>query len=304
MTPALRIVSLLPSATEIVAALGAFGSLVGVTHECDWPTGVEKLPRVTRSAVDSSRSAGEIDAQVRSLTQAGSPLYSLDEPLIRSLAPDIILTQALCEVCAVHESDVRAVATRLSPSPAVITLSAETLEGVFDDICRVGEALAMTDDAEELLDGLRARVRAVHDTLTVARAPRPRVVVVEWTDPIFTAGHWVPEMVRRAGGIEVIGVAGERSRAIELDALRAADPEVIVFAPCGYDLTRAANEARATRARDAWAWARGRRMWAINANALASRPGPRLVDGIDVLARIIAPALFTPLDAAQAVALS
>jgi iron complex transport system substrate-binding protein len=298
-----RVVSLLPSATEIVAALGGLEHLVGVTHECDWPIVVRSRARVTRSAVDSSRPAIEIDAQVRRLHSAGTALYSMNEQLIGDLHPDVILTQALCDVCAVHEGDVRALAGSLSPAPLVIALSADTLEGVFDDIRRVGDALNLGDEARELSSGLRAQLRGVHLTLKTASAPRPRVAVIEWTDPLFTGGHWIPDMIHRAGGIHVIARPGDRSRILTLDELQNATPDVVVFAPCGYDITRAANEATLLLQDPTWDWITTKQVWAMDANAYASRPGPRLVEGVEILARMFNPSLFSAMDSSHAVRL-
>ncbi|HET7458867.1 MAG TPA: ABC transporter substrate-binding protein [Gemmatimonadaceae bacterium] len=289
----MRIVSLLPAATEIVAALGALDRLVGVTHECDYPAALlGSRARVTSSAVDAGATAGALDAQVRALAGQGASLFTLDERTIAALRPDVVVTQALCDVCAVSETDVRALAARLTPTPAVVTLSGTTLDGVFADIERVAAALDLRDEGEELLDGLRARVRRVHETLKAAHAPRPRVAVIEWTDPVYAAGHWVPEMVRRAGGVDVLARAGEHSVERAVSDVAAGDPEVLVFAPCGYDATRAAVEARRTLALPEWRWAAGRPAWAIDANGLVSRPGPRLVDGIEVLAGVMHPELF------------
>ena len=298
----MRVVSLLPSATEIMGALGAVEHLVGVTHECDWPPVVTSRARVTTSAVDSTRAPAHVDARVRELASSGTSLYALRERLIRELHPDLILTQALCEVCAVHEGDVRTLAAALEPAPLVITLSASTLEGVLDDIRRVGTAVDRADEAEELLDGLRARLAAVHATLKAARAPRPRVALVEWGDPVFTGGHWVPEMIQRAGGVDPIGKPGEQSRTIAVAELRDADPEIVIIAPCGYGLARASEEGRRLVSLPQWSWAASRPVWALDANALASRPGPRLVEGIETLARIFNPSLFSPLDPAHAAA--
>lgn len=290
----MRVVSLLPSATEMVAALGALEHLVGVTHACDHPPVVASRARVTASAVSGQEAPGVVDAQVRAIAAAGTPLYTLHEERIRTLHPDLLLTQALCEVCAVSETDVRALAARLDPPPRVLTLSATSLDGVLEEIALVGEALDRRDEAEEFLAGARDRMRRVHETLKKAKAPRPRVAVVEWGDPIYVAGHWVPEMVRRAGGVDVAAKPGEHSVIVELVALRAADPEVILIAPCGYDLSRSVSEGERLLALDEWAWARDRRVWAVDANAFASRPGPRLVDGIECFARIFNPALFSP----------
>lgn len=296
----MRTLSLLPSATEIVGALGALEHLVGVTHECDWPPVVGSRARVTRSAVDSSQSPRTIDEQVRALSHAGAPLYTMDEKRIRALHPDLILTQALCDICAVHEDDVRSLAASLDPPARVCTLSATTLDGVLDDIRRVGAELDRDDEAEELLDGLRARLAFVHTTLKAARAPRPRVAFIEWGDPVFIGGHWIPEMIHRAGGIDAIGRAGEHSRTIAVADVRDAGAEVLVVAPCGYNLERAIAEARRLLALDEWSWARAIPVWALDANAYASRPGPRLVEGVEILARIFNPDLFTPLDSTHA----
>lgn len=294
----MRVVSLLPSATEIVAALGALEHLVGVTHACDHPPQVASRLRVTTTAVDGGAAPGAIDAQVRDLAGRGEPLYTLLEDRIRALHPDLLLTQALCDVCAVSETDVRALARRLEPEPRVVALSATTFDGVLDDIARAGEALGLADEAEELIAGSRARLRTVHDTLKAARAPRPRVAVIEWGDPLFAAGHWMPEMVRRAGGVDVLSERGKHGIVVTEAQVREAAPDAIIVAPCGYDLRRAAAEGERLLALDAWAWTRerGTAVFAIDANAFASRPGPRLVDGVEVLARCFNPSLFTPLE--------
>lgn len=299
-----RVVTLLPSATEIVAALGAIESLVGITHECDYPAQVASRLRVTASRVDGAGDPGAVDAQVRAVVGEGVSLYTLDEPGIRALRPDLIFTQALCDVCAVVETDVRALASRLSPAPRVVSLSATTLDGVFDDIARAAEAMGLDDEGEELLAGMRARMRAVHDTLKAARAPRPRVAMIEWTDPVFAGGHWVPEMIRRAGGTDVLASQGDHSRVVTPDAVIAANPDVVLVAPCGYGVERAAEEARRLVASPAWAPAEHTAVWALDGNALTSRPGPRLVDGIEVMARIFNPPLFSPVDPAFAVCVS
>jgi iron complex transport system substrate-binding protein len=300
----MRVVSLLPSATEIVGALGGLEHLVGVTHECDWPPVVASRARVTSCAVDSTRSPREVDTQVRELARAGTPLYALKERMIRDLHPDLILTQALCEVCAVNEGDVRVLAGTLLPVPNVLTLAATTLDGVLDDVRNVGAAMDLADEAEELVDGLHAQLLGVHTKLKAARAPRPRVAAVEWGDPIFTGGHWVPDMIHRAGGVDVVGQSGEHSRTISVEELRDAQPEILVIAPCGYGLSRAEAEARRLLATGEWAWARALSVWALDANAFASRPGPRLVEGVEILARIFNPSLFSPLDSTHATRIS
>lgn len=293
----MRVISLLPSATEIVAAIGGMEHLVGVTHCCDYPPLVDSRVRVTRTAIDAEAAPGAVDAQVREITASGAPLYTLEEDRITALKPDLILTQALCEVCAVMETDVQAVAARLNPVPQVLTLAASTLDGVLEDIMAVGKAMGLADEAEEFVIGARARMRVVHETLKAAKAPRPRVAVIEWGEPIYAAGHWVPEMVKRAGGIDVLAKQGEHSVIVTLDAVRAADPEVILIAPCGYDLERSVLEAERLLALPEWSWARDAKVFALDANAFASRPGPRLVDGVEVMARLFNPDLFSPVDA-------
>jgi iron complex transport system substrate-binding protein len=289
-----RVVSFLPSATEIVAALGHLDDIVGVSHECDFPPSVRSRDVVTSSAIDSSAAPGEIDVSVRELVDTGRPLYDVREDRVRELAPDLMVTQIVCDVCAVSEGDVRSLATRLDTQPEVVTLGATTLDGIFDDIRRVAHAMQIDDRAEALITLARERMRAVHEKLKAARAPRPRVAVIEWTDPLFAAGHWVPEMIARAGGEDVLAKPGEHSTTRTMDAVRSADPEIILIAPCGFDLARAVADAERVLTTDSWAWARSKPVWAVDANAFLSRPGPRVVDGIEALATILHPSLFGP----------
>ncbi len=288
----MKIITLLPSATEIVAALGATHQLVGISHSCDYPAEVTSLPRMTATAVDSHASALAIDRQVREIVDTGAPLYTIDAELIRAARPDVIVTQALCDVCAVSEGDVRALAAEMRPSPNVVTLDGKTIEGVFTDIANVAAAIDASDEAEELLDGLRAQLKRIHATLKGAKAPRPRVAVIEWTDPIFAGGHWVPEMVAKAGGVDVIAKPGDHSTVVDVAAVRDAAPELLFVGPCGYDLAGAIVAAQALLASDAWAWARGLPVWALDANGMVSRPGPRLVEGVAAMASAMHPALF------------
>ena len=289
------IISLLPAATEIVAVLGAWDRLAGVTHACDFPPGALQLPRVTTTRIDSGATAAAIDRQVQAAAASGEAVFVLDEARLRALQPTILVTQGLCEVCAVAEGAVARVAASLDPPARVVTLGAGTLDEVLAAIQALAHALGADDEGQELVAGLRARMRRVHETLKAARAPRPRVAVIEWTDPVFPAGHWVPDMVRRAGGIDVLARPGEHSRPTSIASVRDADPDVIVFAPCGYPLDRGVAEARRTMAREEWAWARTRRVVVMDGNAFTSRPGPRLVDGIEVMARLLNPECFSPL---------
>ena len=255
-----------------------------------------RLPRVTSSAIDRDASSAAIDAGVRALASTGAPVFTLDAPLVASLAPKVLLTQSVCDVCALPASEVDRAVAAMANAPAVVSLGGTTLDGVWDDVRRVGDAIGRRAEAEALIEASAARMRRVHETLEAARAPRPRVAVIEWMAPLFVAGHWSPELVRRAGGIDVLAEPGVHSVQVDVDAVRAADPEVLLFAPCGFDVDRAACEAEALLETDEWSWARDRAAWALDGNSLTSRPGPRLVDAIEVMAAIFAPDLFeTPI---------
>ena len=292
----MRVAALLPAATDIVIALGAGEQLVAVTHACTLPRTLAGVPRVTRSRVASS-GASEIDAQVSDLSAAGAPLFELDEAALASQKPNVILTQAVCEVCAVRESDARAVAARLSPVPHVATLGARTVDGILEDCLTVARALDIPEEGEELVAGLRSRIAAVHRKLKAAQALRPSVVVLEWTEPPFSAGHWVPDMVRRAGGAELIGRSGEVSERTTLEEIRSRDPAVIIVAPCGYGMSEAQHETEALKQ------SFQQPMWVIDANRLTSSPGPGVVHGIEVLARILHPEIFGSPNPSDAVSL-
>jgi iron complex transport system substrate-binding protein len=287
----MRVAALLPAATDIVIALGAGDQLVAVTHACTLPSLFASIPRVTRSGVAAGDASG-IDAQVSDLSSAGAPLFELDEALLSAQRPDVVLTQSVCEVCAVREEEARAVASGMHPPPAVATLSANSVEGVLNDIVSVGKALGIPDEAEELVAGLKSRIGLIHQTLKANLAPCPRVLVLEWIEPVFSAGHWVPDMVRRAGGYELIGQSGQPSRRVPTDEIKGSNAEVVVAAPCGCGLEETVRETKALAANGAWSWLRSIPVWAIDANRLTSSPGPGLVHGIEVLARILHPKLF------------
>jgi len=287
-----RVVSFLPSATEIVAALGHLDAIVGVSHECDFPADVRSREVVTSSSIASKAAPDEIDVQVRDFVDTGRALYDIREDRVRALAPDVLVTQVVCDVCAVREDDVRTLATRMSPRPEVVTLSATSLDGIFDDIRLVANALGVPTRAEELVLRSRSRMLAIHERLKAARAPRPRVAVIEWTDPIFAAGHWVPEMVSRAGGVDVLAQPGEHSTTRTVSQVREANPDIVLVAPCGFDLERASGDAERLINSPDWAWAREKQFWSIDANGFLSRPGPRVIDGIELLAQVLHPALF------------
>ena len=291
----MRIVSLLPAATEIVAALGAVGRLVGVSHECDFPPEVRSLPRVTRTSIDPALPSGAIDRAMAEARRAGVSPVEVDIDLVAHLRPDVLIGQSVCDVCAVGEGELARVVATLMPTPWVVTLHAHALDEVFLDIRRVGEALELRDEAEELDAGLRYRLRRLQTRAQesgnvgaqhAAPPQRPRVLVLEWLDPPYVAGHWVPELVALAGGEDVGSAPGERSRARPWDDLAALAPDVVVVALCGFDIPRAQTELDAVT--DAAARTLlGRRVEFLDGNAYTSRPGPRLVDAAETLARLI-----------------
>ena len=282
----MRIASLVPSATELLFALDLGDSVVAVTHECDYPPAAEQLPHLTRSVIPDGLAPAEIDAAVRERTGRGEALYELDEETLRALDVDLIVTQAVCEVCAVSFEDVRAVAERLPTQPQVISLDPSTLGEVLADVPRLAEAAEAEAAGERLVEEAGARIEAVERA--VEGAPRPRVAALEWLDPIYIGGHWVPQMIELAGGEDVLGLPGERSRTAEWAELEAAAPEVVLAMPCGYYAEQAAAEAVRHPERLAGL---GARVVAVDAAAYFSRPGPRLVEGIELLGHLLHPDL-------------
>lgn len=286
----MRICSLLPGATEIVFALGLGDDLVGVTHECDYPADAQNKLTVVKSVIDSKLMSGaEIDRKVAELLQAGKGLYFIDEAAFAEAAPDVILTQGLCEVCALDYDEVVMAAAALVHPPKIVSLNPHSLQEILDDIRRVGDATGRNNAATTLVDDLRQRIDHVG-----GREPdrRPRVVCLEWFEPLYSAGHWVPEMVALAGGHDVIGRAGEPSARIDWREIVDAQPEVILLMPCGFDVRRTVKESTPLRALPGWndlPAVRSENVFALNGNAYFSRPGPRLVNGLEILARIIHP---------------
>jgi iron complex transport system substrate-binding protein len=266
-------------------ALGLGDQVVAVTHECDYPPETASKRHLTRSLIPEGLSAGQIDAEVRRLTGEGRHLYELDEPPLRQLDVDLIVTQAVCEVCAVSYEDVVAVAARLPSRPRVISLDPSNLAEVLADIPRLGEAAGAADRAVALREDLGRRLEEVRRV--VASAPRPRVLALEWLDPPFIGGHWVPEMIEIAGGEDVLGVAGAKSRTAEWDEIVASEPDVVVAMPCGWNAKQARAEVEQRSAQVAPIGAE--RIWAVDAAASFSRPGPRLVEGTELLAHLLHP---------------
>jgi iron complex transport system substrate-binding protein len=281
----MRIVSLVPHATELLYALGLGDSVVGVTHECDYPPETAAVPRITRDVLPAGLSAAEIDAAVRERTEKGEAIYLLDEDKLAELEPDLIVTQELCPVCAVSYEEVRDVAKKLDPCPTVIALDPKTFGETMGDIRTLAQATGVRDAALDLVARQRARVDRVRLALKGAR--RRRVIAIEWFDPVFVAGHWTPQMIDMAGGTDLLGFAGEHSEQLEWELLEAAKPEVVVCIPCGYDGPRALAEAEqfGDRLRALGA----KETVALDAAAYFSRPGPRLVDGLETLAHALHP---------------
>ena len=282
----MRVVSLLPAATEIVAALEAGDALVGVSHECDWPPEVRSLPRVTRTTVDTSLPSGAIDRAMTAARGRGVPPVQLDLDLLRRLAPHVVIGQSVCEVYAVGAGELARAAEVLGPGTRVVTLHAHTLQEVFADITRVGEVLDLREEAAELTDAMRDRLRWVAARHVTPVARQPRVVVLEWVDPPYVAGHWVPQLIRIAGGCDVGARPGERSRAVSWRDLTALAPDLVIVALCGLDEARARREVAALDDPDARALL-NRRVEFLDGNAYTSRPGPRLGEAAERLAQLI-----------------
>jgi iron complex transport system substrate-binding protein len=283
----MRIVSLVPHATELLFALGLGDDVVGVTHECDFPDAVLSLPHITRDRLPGGLSAAEIDAEVRKRTERGEAIYDLDADRLRALEPDLIVTQELCPVCAVSYDDVRAVAETIPTHPRVVALDPHTLGESFGDVRTSAQVTDSRDAALELVARQRARVDAVR--VAVRGAERVPTVAIEWFDPVFVAGHWTPQIIELAGGIDVLGFAGERSEQTTWETVAAAEPRVVVCMPCGYDAQRSYDEALAHA--DALRTLGAERVVAVDAAAYFSRPGPRLVDGLELMGHILHPDL-------------
>ena len=283
----MRIVSLVPHATELLFALGAGGDVLGVTHECDYPPEVNELEPLTRDALPGGLSAGEIDAAVRERTLEGEAIYELDRDALAALEPDLIVTQALCPVCAVSYDEVTELARTLPSEPHVVALDPKTLGETLADMRTLAQATWRERAGEELVQRSAARIDAV--LAAVEGAEQPRVLALEWLEPAFFAGHWTPQLIEMAGGEDVLGLPGEPSSTVSWEEVAAAAPEIVIVMPCGYDAPRAREEALAHERKLATLGAR--RAVAVDAAAYFSRPGPRLIDGLELMAHILHPEL-------------
>jgi iron complex transport system substrate-binding protein len=291
---ALKIYSFIPSATEMVYALGLGDQLCGVTHECDYPPDARTKPVAIRSLIDSaSLSQREIDDKVVESMNHGHGLYSIDKSLLLSSKPDVVITQELCDVCSVSLRDVLSTISDLSASCNIVSLKPRGLKGVLEDILEVGEACGAEPAAEDLVESLESRIEAVRKR--AEPLDRPRVFCVEWFDPVFASGHWIPEMVQVAGGEDALGLAGQDSRKISWDQVLAYDPEVLILMPCGFEADRAVEDLPLLAKNEGWpsiAAVRTGAVFATSSSAYYSRPGPRLVDGLELMGKMIHPETF------------
>jgi iron complex transport system substrate-binding protein len=294
MTSTQQIVSFLPSATEIACALGLSQQLVGITHECDYPPEIKGRPVVVRSALPIEKmTQDEIDRAVAERMHAGHSLYEVDEELLQRLAPDLILTQDLCQVCAPSGTEITQALSLLSKKPQILWLTPNSLEEIFDNVRELGEATGRAEAARDLITTGHARLKRI-ETLTSRAARRPRVFCMEWLDPVYCSGHWVPEMVRLAGGFDALSREGADSVRIPWDQVREAAPEVLVITPCGYNLEQVVALSSRLFTYPGWSElpaVKQNRVYAVDANSYFARPGPRVVDGTELLAHLIHPDL-------------
>jgi len=302
MTTSQRIVSFLPSATEIACALGLEDALLGITHECDYPPEVKTKPVVVRNVLPIEKmSQSEIDRAVAERMRAGLSLYQIDEQLLHELAPDLILTQDLCQVCAPSGNEVSQVLKSLPKTPQVLWMTPRNVGEIFDNVRDLGAATDRTKEAEKLVDDCKTRIEAL-SRKTAAAASRPRVFCMEWLDPVYASGHWVPELVAMAGGVDEVGREGGESVRVSWDEVVAWAPEVLVIMPCGFNLQQTMTQISSvfgpegSRAGDSRFFdlpaVRNDRVYAVDANSYFARPGPRVVEGAELLAQLIHPELF------------
>jgi iron complex transport system substrate-binding protein len=295
----MRVISLLASATEMIAALGCLDQLVGRSHECDYPAEVLALPALSHPQINVNTSSAEIDAQVKALSQAANAedaslkalsIYRIDVDQLQRLRPDVIVTQTQCEVCAVSERDVsRAVAQLVGFQPRIVSLAPYRLADVWEDIRRVGQALGRADQAQALVAGYQARLEALR-ARTAAQSEHPRVAVLEWLDPPMAGGNWTPELVEIAGGINLFGETGVHSPWLAWEDLLAADPDVLILTPCGFNLERTLEDIPLLEARPGWSGLRAvqsGRVFAVDGNQYFNRSGPRLVESAEILATLL-----------------
>ncbi len=298
----MRICSFLPSATEMLYALGLGEYIVGVTHECDYPVDALNKPKVVKSVFDASNmSSEEIDLRIRELVREHKDIYIVDTHLLKELNPDVIVAQGLCKVCSPYISEISKARQILEYKPKVVMLDPHDVDGILDSIIQLAEELDVKHKGIELVNNLRSRIEYIHARAldAVKSNGRPKVLCIEWLKPFFTAGHWVPQMVDIAGGLNCISKRGEHSRSIEFKEVVDADPDIIVFMPCGFDVPRALREFKYVEGIDGWYDLRAvksKQVYVVDANSYFSRPSHRVVRGIEILAKIIHPEVFSDVE--------
>jgi len=291
-----RIASFLPSATEILYELGAGDQLVGVTHECDYPEEAKSKPRVIKSSFDHTKmNSKEIDNQISNMMQSGSDIYLLDEQVLKKASPDLIIGQGLCDVCSPATKEISKAVSILNKKPEVVILDPHNVDDILSDILQIAKHVGKTEQAQNLINSIQKRIEHVK---TKSMTSRPKVLCIEWLDPLFTAGHWVPQMVEIAGGINGISAAGERSRRMKLEEAIKFEPDIIVLMPCGFDIDRIRKEYSKLASDLQWKLipaVQNNRVFTVDSNSYFSKPGPRTVTGIEILAKIIHPETFVDL---------
>ncbi len=292
----MKLVSFLPSATEILYELEVGDQVLAVTHECNYPTEAKAKPRVIHSSFDPQKmSSQEIDNKVMELVDAGKDIYILDEQVLKKANPDLIVAQGICEVCSPYTREINKAVTLLGGKPEVLVLDPQNLDGILENIIEVGNKVGKQEKAKDFVIKLQKRIDYIKNTLKISR---PKVLCIEWLDPFFSAGHWIPQMVEIAGGINGISSTGDRSRKIQIDEMISFDPDVVILMPCGFDVNRTLVEYEKLLENNKWknlkAVSRGE-VYAVNANEYFSKPGPRTVTGLEILAKIIHPDTFREL---------
>jgi iron complex transport system substrate-binding protein len=292
----MRIVSFLPSATETLFELGAGSQIVGVTHECKFPSQAKKKPRVIRPSFNPRQMTGrEVDNKIVELMQSGKDIYTVDEKTLKRISPDLIVAQGLCEVCSPFTKEVNRAVSVLSSRrpPDVLVLDPHDFDDILVSMMDVAERIGKVKEGRKLVASLQKRIDQIRSSMNVKRSSsRPKVLCVEWIDPLFTAGHWVPQMIEYAGGISGLGSAGEPSRRMDIDEAAQLDPDIIVLMPCGFDIKRTLKELPALARNEKWKSlqaVKSKNVYAVNANAYFSKPGPRTVVGLEILAKILHP---------------
>ncbi|SRR5579885_13560 len=291
-----RIVSFLPSATEILYELGVGDRVLAVTHECNYPSDTKSKPKVIHSVFNPQKmTSQEIDNKVVDLMKTGRDIYVLDEKVLKNANPNLIVAQGICEVCSPFTKEINKAVALLKDKPEVLILDPKNLDDILDNISEIGRKVGKISKAQSFVSDLRARIKTIQH---ISKGARPKVLCIEWLDPLFTAGHWVPQMVEIAGGINGISVTGEQSRRMDLDEVVKFDPDIIVLMPCGFDINRTLQEYDRIADKEKWKSLRSvkqSQVYAVNANEYFSKPGPRTITGLEILAKIINPDTFRDL---------